>query len=263
MVQPDYRLLPEATGEDILDDMDDFWNWLGKDFPSIVLENGIEADLGRVLLSGESAGGYLSLQTALTFNASPSPHPRIRVLASSFPMLYLRSARYTERYHKQIFDAPQLPEAIIDAHLASIANAPKRPVVTSTPMVDAPRGALAFALVQHGRFAEVLGEDRDPAPGKRRLHPEDRVADGRVLPPTLFLHGTDDSAVPVDGTDQFIELLREKRTVAGLGEGKQEKEVLGYIRVPGEHGFHSDVKIGDAEWTEEAVSFIEGHWLGE
>lgn len=111
MVQPDYRLLPEATGEEILDDIDDFWAWLAKDFSSIVQECGIEADLDRVLLSGESAGGYLSLQAALTFNVSPSPHPRIRVLASSFPMLYLRSARYTQRYHKQIFDAPQLPRS--------------------------------------------------------------------------------------------------------------------------------------------------------
>lgn len=265
LVQPDYRLLPEAVGEQILDDMDDFWAWLGRDLPSIVQENGIEVDMDHVLISGESAGGYLALQIALSFYLLPAPQPR--VLVSSFPMLYLRSARYTQRYHKQILDMPQLPESLIDAHLASIANAPKdkRPVVSSTPMasgplVGTPRGALTFALIQHGRFADVLGQDRDPAPGRRRLHPEDRVADGRVLPPTLFIHGIGDSVAPVDATDQFTELLREKKAVAGLEEGK---EALGYIKVPGEHGFHSNVKLGDAKWTDEAVSFIERHWIGE
>lgn len=181
-------------------------------------------------------------------------------------MLYLRSPRYTQRYHKQILDMPQLPESLIDAHLASIANAPggKKPVVLSTPMasgplVGTPRGALTFALIQHGRFADVIGQDRDPAPGKRRLHPEDKIADGRVLPPTLFIHGIGDPVAPVDATDQFIELLREKKAVAGVDDGKQETEVLGYIRVPGEHGFHSNVKSGDAMWTDKAVSFIEMH----
>ena len=33
-VQPDYRLLPEANGEEVLDDIDDFWTWLA--FPALV-----------------------------------------------------------------------------------------------------------------------------------------------------------------------------------------------------------------------------------
>jgi acetyl esterase/lipase len=28
LVAPDYRLLPESNGVDILDDLDDFWKWL-------------------------------------------------------------------------------------------------------------------------------------------------------------------------------------------------------------------------------------------
>lgn len=72
LVQPDYRLLPEADGEQILDDMVDFWAWLGRDLPSIIQENGIEVDMDRVLVSGESAGGYLALQIALSFNLSPT-----------------------------------------------------------------------------------------------------------------------------------------------------------------------------------------------
>ncbi|THC87507.1 hypothetical protein EYZ11_013049 [Aspergillus tanneri] len=35
IVAPDYRLLPEATGADIMDDMDAFWTWFLRSLPSV------------------------------------------------------------------------------------------------------------------------------------------------------------------------------------------------------------------------------------
>lgn len=60
IVSPNYRLLPEANGEDISKDMDDFWNWLQTGGLAESLEQldkpSLSADLDRILMLGESAG---------------------------------------------------------------------------------------------------------------------------------------------------------------------------------------------------------------
>lgn len=58
IVSPDYRLLPEAKGMDILEDMDDFWKWVQTDLPGIVAARtgNSEVDLESVVVAGESAG---------------------------------------------------------------------------------------------------------------------------------------------------------------------------------------------------------------
>ena len=66
---------------------------------------------------------------------------------------------------------------------------------------------------------------------------------------------------PVDGSDTFVEFLKEKKGVYGLEEGRDVDEVLQYVRVPGDHGFDADMKIGDEKWIYKAVEFIERHWL--
>lgn len=60
IVMPDYRLLPEAKGVDILEDLADFWNWVRADLATFVSTNstniGSEADLSKILVLGDSAG---------------------------------------------------------------------------------------------------------------------------------------------------------------------------------------------------------------
>lgn len=54
----DYRLLPEASGLDILGDLDSLWEWVFSGLQK-ELAPGIEVDLDKILLQGESAGIYL------------------------------------------------------------------------------------------------------------------------------------------------------------------------------------------------------------
>lgn len=60
IVSPNYRLLPESKGSDILDDMDDFWKWLSGGGIESALQLGgygtITTDLTSTLVLGESAG---------------------------------------------------------------------------------------------------------------------------------------------------------------------------------------------------------------
>jgi acetyl esterase/lipase len=62
VVTPDYRLIPEANGSDILADVKDFWDWVKESLPAKVLEisNAISLDLSRVAVGGESAGEYVT-----------------------------------------------------------------------------------------------------------------------------------------------------------------------------------------------------------
>jgi len=272
IVSPDYRLLPEATAEELLDDLDDFWAWLSSDLPSVARDvsakaagaataTGLEVDLGRVIVHGESAGGYCAIQMVLSnfkpqTEDSASQTPRIRALIPK--MCDFRHRHWTEAYTKDINGAPQLPASTIDDHLASIKSATSRPIVSSAEYTDA-RGLLFLAAVQQGRMHELLGPERE---GRRRVHIEDRLADGAKLPPTLLVHGTADTGVVVECADRLAALVRELDAVV-RPEGLEDWESLMYARVEGEeHGFDLDFGPEDAEWVRKGLDFIERVWLG-
>ena len=262
LVAPDYRFLPEASAEDILDDIDNFWSWLGNSLSKALNEDtspspevkGLQIDLNNILIEGESAGGYLATQLAL--GHTNDPHSRIRALISIYPMLDLRAPHWTQAYHKQIFDHPQYPTSLVDDHLATIIKASPRPVITNDSMEGTGRSELAAALVQQGRFLEAMGGDRSHLPGKRRIHTEDRLEDGAQLPPTLFVHGIQDDGVPVEGTDTFIGLIKKYGTIHGLQDGLK---VIHFARLPGGHRFDNEVEQ-DADWVKESCEFLRRFW---
>jgi len=66
-IAPDYRLLPEATGAEVLDDVEDFWRWLHNTLPTLTTTWNAFPDLTRLACTGQSAGGYLAVQSALLF----------------------------------------------------------------------------------------------------------------------------------------------------------------------------------------------------
>jgi pimeloyl-ACP methyl ester carboxylesterase len=67
IISPDYRLLPESNGADILSDLEHFWQWIQKDLLDIAEKQrwGVVPDLSRVLCCGESSGGCLAVYSAL------------------------------------------------------------------------------------------------------------------------------------------------------------------------------------------------------
>ena len=123
-----------------------------------------------------------------------------------------------------------------------------------------PRGDLAIAVVQNGRFLDILDPEHKDNPGGakgRRLHPEERFQDDVTLtfPASFFLHGADDSAVPIAGTDAFVEMVKARD-----GGGKVE-----YPRPPGDHGFDTEMGLYDGDpgnlWLREGAAFVEKAWL--
>lgn len=72
IVLPDYRMLPEANGLDIMKDLSDFWEWVYTGL-SQELGAGIEIGFGKILIEGGSAGS-----SSFTFTESWLPNLNMR-----------------------------------------------------------------------------------------------------------------------------------------------------------------------------------------
>lgn len=189
LIMPEYRLLPEATGLDVLTDIRSFLAWLlddGDDGLRPLLPATITPDLGNVLVSGESAGGWLALQSGF---CRPEA---IGAVIAHYPMLDLRDAHYTAAGHKDLIAPapPQVDRRLLAEHVAALTG---DEVVTSETAFW-PRGALSISMLQQGSFAKFFGDDGALYP----MEVLERL--GRDPPPTWILLGEADRIVPVEGT---------------------------------------------------------------
>lgn len=241
IITPDYRLMPEANGLDILQDLRDFYNWLATpNNLSSHLPDGVSVDLDNVLVTGESAGGWLALQSALL----PDCREKVAAVISHYPMIDMRDRYYTEAYEKQIFTpvAPPLPRSILQDY---IANMQSSTVVSSAVPPD--RVPLVISCLQQGQVAELLGRDSS-------LYPLEMLDKTNNMPPTWILHGKGDTVVPVEGSYKYEKALKERLPHAKLHVSYQS----------GDHGFDNDPSVSLAtDWVQEGVKFIEQFWPKE
>ncbi|KAJ9615822.1 hypothetical protein H2200_001899 [Cladophialophora chaetospira] len=245
VVLPNYRLLPEANGLEILEDVHDFWAWLKTDFQTYLKKEaeGVEVDLGKVLVTGESAGGYLSIQSALGSSGGLA-----KACVATYPVLDVSSRFYTEEYEKAILGAPMLPKEVLAEHIEAIEedakNGKKRVVTGATPPQRLP---FALSIVQQGLYKKFLGDDKI-------LDPFQRVddVDAKDMPPILIIHGKEDTAVPVEGSEKWVEKVK----------GKFGNEKVELILRPGDHGFDNEPSITlEAPWLKDGLVTATEAWL--
>jgi acetyl esterase/lipase len=242
IVSADYRLLPESNVGDVLDDVEDFWQWLHAELPSFLraeTAGKIKPDLNRIMTAGESAGGYLSIQLSLS-------HPdMIRATTAAYPMVDIAGPYFTEKFPKQLLEVPQMPENLIDDHLAKAkANGSQKPaVVSSDPRLE--RAPIMFAVIQQGLFKDYL----DPADS--RQVPLTRLDNARLPSGGVFVwHGADDTLVPVEGSQKFAAKVAERYPDLPFTLAIQ----------PGEHGFDAETKI-DEDWMSSGLRPLVKAWL--
>jgi acetyl esterase/lipase len=237
-IAPDYRLLPESNGLDILEDLNDFWTWVREELPGYLKSIGsaAEPDYEHVMAYGESAGGWLALQTALT-------QKMVKAVIAAFPMVDIDSPWYSEEIEgKSPFEAPKVPKEVLDKHMADMPEG--KITVTAFPPDRVP---LALVAIQRGIFTDLFGRDE-------RLYPLrvlEKIAGEASVPFLFTYHGTDDRAVPYVGTQLFARNWEEKF-------GK--KSIKATFK-PGDHG------VGDQDgleepWLEEGLEGITKAWLG-
>jgi acetyl esterase/lipase len=228
VVSIDYRLAPNTKLPAIIEDIQDAHRWVRAEGPRL-----FGADPDRVVVAGGSAGGYLTLMSGFRFD------PRPRALVSYYGYGDIVAPWYSRPdpfYLKQ----PHVPKE--EAY-----EAVSGPPVSSPPQGNK-RGRFYLYCRQQGIWPkEVAGHDPDTE--NAWFDPYCPIRNvSRAYPPTLLIHGTEDTDVPY---------AQSKEMAAKLAEVGVEHELL---TVPG--AGHGLTGIEPAELNrinERAVAFIKSH----
>lgn len=207
LVSLDYRLAPEVKLADIVADLQDAFRWIREQGPEL-----FHADPAKIVVTGGSAGGFLTMLTG--FAVEPRPSALVAFWGyGDFegPEFSGPSAFYLKQ-----------PPIAKEKALAGLSKS----VLTGTDaMTQAARVPLYHSLRQQGRWAaEVTGVDTSREPWKLdQFSPVKNVTS--AYPPLLMIHGTADEDVPYEKSESMAkELARHKVpheliTIPGAGHG--------------------------------------------
>ena len=209
LVSFDYRLAPEVKLPDIAADIDDAFRWLRED-----AAKRCHLDPDRLVVTGGSAGGYLTLLAGARLKDRP------RSLVAYWGYGDVDGEWYTKPsdvYRKQV--------PLIGKEEAEKAVGGKVWTGSEDGFDGKARGRYYQYLRQNGLWTkEVTGFD--PATERAKIDPYCPVRNvARDYPPTLLIHGTEDTDVPYqESADMDKELTRQQVeheliTVTGAGHG--------------------------------------------
>ncbi|KAG8159201.1 hypothetical protein KVR01_010862 [Diaporthe batatas] len=196
LISADYRLSPQASVGEVLDDVKDCLAWgiteLPKELAAAGNNNGILLDTTRIAVSGSSAGGYLALLAGLYATGPVKP----KVVLPIYPITDPLGTFFTT---PQKHPAGHIERATMEPYLD-----PKAPVQTRTAWENDPRAKFYFYMMQEAILAKLLhikeGDDSyiiAPQIQKRQSYP-----------PTFIIHGDADKFVGVEQSDEVVEALR-------------------------------------------------------
>jgi len=190
----DYRLAPEAKLASIIEDIQDAYRWLRETGPELV-----PLDPEWIGVVGHSAGGYLTLMAGLCLE------PRPRALVSFYG------------YGDIIGDWYSQPDSYYNTY-APVSEAEARgnighAVLTGTDFdsdLAGQRWNFYLYCRQNGLWPlEVSGHDpQDESDWFRPYCPAYNATP--EFPPTMLIHGEDDTDVPVEQSIQMAEALAQQ-----------------------------------------------------
>ena len=236
VVAADYRLAPETTLPEILNDLRDAFAWIGKAGPDFGL------DPARIGVVGHSAGGYLALMSA--FSVAPSP----AAVVSFYGYGDIVGPWYSEP-SPHYCQEPRVSES------EAFSCVGKTPL--SEPANSDRRQRYYLYLRQQGLWPNhVAGVD--PAKFPEVFTPWCPVRNiFRDWPPVLLLHGTADTDVPYEQSVDVADAL----TSAGVTNRL-------ITIAEGGHGFDRGITLAalkasrrspEADACAEAVGFLVDH----
>ena len=192
IVSIDYRLAPETKLPHIIEDLEDAFKWLRKDGPRLFY-----VDASRIAVAGGSAGGCLTLTSG--FRVDPPP----TVLVSfwgygdligdwySTPSLHARHNREKISW-EEIEDIPKGPQ---------VANSSNR---------NGNGGRFYQYSRQQGLWPKLVS-GWNPNSEAEKFFPFMAVKNvTNNYPPTLLIHGTNDTDVPFEQSVMMAEQFRQQ-----------------------------------------------------
>jgi acetyl esterase/lipase len=231
LVSLDYRLAPEVKLPAIIEDIQDAFRWIREQGPTL-----FHGDPDKLVVSGGSAGGYLTLMSGVVVR------PRPRALVAYWGYGDVDGPWYTqpsEHYRKQ---------DLVSKEEAYQAVGSKVQTGTEKPEEGKARGKFYLYLRQNGLWTKEIS-GIDPKAEPRQL---DRYCPVRNVtadyPPTLLIHGTADTDVPYEESADMDKELTRRKVPHEL------------ITIPnGGHGLGGGDKKLIAEAHERALAFIREH----
>ena len=229
LVSIDYRLAPETKLPEIIEDLRDAYMWLVEEGPGL-----FPMDPERICMSGESAGGYLTLMSGFCV----SPRPRVLLSLSGYGDItqpwYTRPSAFYEK-------------------MAGVTEAEARSAVggicvTGSDGDDDPRFKFYLYCRQHGTWPEEV-TGHDPATDRKWFDPYCPIRNVTAeYPATVLIHGSGDTDVPYEESVHMDVRLAQ----AGI---KHE-----FLHVPGgRHCLEGDAPAVRASVFEQAREFVRRH----
>ncbi len=205
VVSASYRLAPQVKLPQIIEDVRDFMKWVSEKGPVL-----FHADASKVVVAGNSAGGYLTMMTGII-------DPRPKALVAYYGYGDVDGPWYTtpsKHYRKR---------PLISKEDAYKGITPE--VVTEPGRSGRNRRQLYRYLRQNGLWTkEVTGFN--PATEKAKLDPYCPVRNITAkYPPVVMIHGTADTDVPCqESLDMAAQLKKHKVrhemfAIPGAGHG--------------------------------------------
>lgn len=231
VVSIDYRLAPETRLPQIIEDLQDAYRWLRSKGPS---EFNIDPD--RIAVLGKSAGGYLTLMSGFCLE----PRPKALVPFYGYGDIIGDWYSKPDPFYRETEPLVSREEA-----LRSVGKDPITEAYWPTV-----RSQFYLYTRQNGLWPrEVAGFDPITESGQFAPYsPEDNVT--ADYPPTLFLHGDQDTDVPYELSVSMSKKLSEHGvwnrliTMKGRGHGF-------------DHGAASEPDVKAA--MEEVIEFLRAH----
>ncbi|KAL9618289.1 MAG: hypothetical protein Q9160_007000 [Pyrenula sp. 1 TL-2023] len=269
VVSPDYRLLPEATGAEILGDVREFWGWVeGGGLERGVREGrlegrlgtGVDVDVGDTVCCGESSGGWLSVWGAMVLGlgrkggeGKEQQRVRIRAVISISAPLDATAKEYkVPRPRVFMGRSPPPPRqalAKIRAYIKRIEPGSIRTGCEPTPEM----WELLLCIAQQAYLPRLFGAGAGAGEESSRSAMEGLMEmlerKDREMVPVWIVHGRDDTMCPAVCSSGFARRLHKVQPAAPVH----------LSLCPGEHLF--DVNTGkDADWVQEGAQFLGEYW---
>lgn len=228
IVSIDYRLAPETKLPAIIEDVEDAFAW--------VRDKGQElfgADTGRVAVMGSSAGGYLTLTSGYRVR------PRPNALVSFWGYGDLIGDWYSQ-------PSPHARHQRVQMTREEAFHQVSGPPVSDARDRKGNGGAFYQHCRQHGIWPKAVS-GWDPRGEAQKFHPYMPVKNvTKDYPPTLLIHGDQDTDVPYEQSVMMAEQFRKHGVEHRL------------ITIPGgEHGLGGgDKRLIDSAY-DSALEFVQ------
>ena len=230
IVSIDYRLAPETKLSRIIEDLEDAFKWVQQKGPTL-----FHAETSKIAVMGDSAGGYLTLTSG--FRVRPRP----AVLVSFWG------------YGDLVGDWYSRPSPHPRHNRVKVSKEEAYRQVSGPPISDSrdrEGNQTLFYLYcrQHGLWPKGVS-GWDPHSEVEKFVPYLPVRNvTKDYPPTMLIHGTNDTDVPYEQSVMMAEQFRE--------HGVEHK----LVTIPGgEHGLDGgDPKLINAAYAS-ALAFVQRH----